>query len=33
MGDRWGVGGLGRFVGGGVGVCTVHKHRFVPALP
>ena len=36
-GDRWGVGGLGRFVCGG-GVCTVHrldviKRRVVPALP
>ena len=35
-GDRWGVGGLGRFVWGGV--CTVHrldviKRRVVPALP
>ena len=36
-GDRWGEGGLGRFVCGG-GVCTVHrldviKRRVVPALP
>ena len=37
-GGRWGVGGLGRFVCGGGGVCTVHrldviKRRVVPALP